>query len=109
MRPARDGLAPFLAATTFHDPRVPVVCNVDARPLSAGAAAREALVRQVDSPVRWVESIRWMAAEAVAGPFVEVGPGAVLAGLVRRIVDGQRPLTAGEADGLDDLLAGIGA
>jgi [acyl-carrier-protein] S-malonyltransferase len=109
MRPARDGLAPFLAATTFHDPRVPVVCNVDARPLGAGAAAREALVRQVDSPVRWVESIRWMAEEAGAGTFVEVGPGAVLAGLVRRIVDGQRPLTVGEADGLDDLLARIGA
>src|SRR5206468_9810743 len=65
MRPARDGMAPLLAATSFHDPRVPVVSNVDAVPVASGNAAREALERQIDSPVRWVESVRWM--EDVAG------------------------------------------
>ncbi len=85
MEPARLGLAPLLEETTFRDPVVPVVTNVDARPVSTGAEAREALVRQVDGPVRWVESVEWMIGSGGATSFVEVGPGAVLTGLVRRI------------------------
>jgi [acyl-carrier-protein] S-malonyltransferase len=85
MKPAREGLAPLLAETEFADPRMPVVCNVDAAPVTTGAVAREALVRQVDQPVRWVESVRCMVGEAGVERFVEVGPGAVLAGLIRRI------------------------
>ncbi|HVR74876.1 MAG TPA: ACP S-malonyltransferase, partial [Planctomycetota bacterium] len=107
MRPAREGLEPRLRETSFLDPEVPVVSNVDARPVRDGAAARDALIRQVDSPVRWVESVRWMAGEGGAARFVEIGPGAVLSGLVRRILDGPRPVPAGEVDGLDDLLARI--
>ena len=61
MAPARAGLAPHLERTTFAEPAMPVVSNVDAQPLSEGAAARDALVRQVDGSVRWVESVRWMA------------------------------------------------
>ncbi|HET9211850.1 MAG TPA: ACP S-malonyltransferase, partial [Thermoanaerobaculia bacterium] len=48
MRPAREGMAPLLAATTFKDPRIPVVTNVDAAPVTTGEAARDALVRQID-------------------------------------------------------------
>ena len=107
MRPAREGLEPRLRETEFLDPEVPVVSNVDARPVADGAAAREALIRQVDSPVRWVESVRWMAGEAGAARFLEVGPGSVLSGLVRRILDGIRPVPVGEAEGLDDVLAKI--
>ncbi|HVS16202.1 MAG TPA: ACP S-malonyltransferase [Thermoanaerobaculia bacterium] len=84
MAPAREGLSPMLEATAFADPRVPVVCNVDATPVTTGAAARDALVRQIESPVRWVESVAAMIASGV-NRFVEVGPGAVLAGLVKRI------------------------
>jgi [acyl-carrier-protein] S-malonyltransferase len=107
MAPAREGLAPLLAATTFRDPTVPVVTNVDARPVRSGDAAREALVRQVDSPVRWVESVSWMAGEGGAGRFLEVGPGSVLCGLVKRIVAGSRPLPCGEPEGLQQLLAAL--
>src|SRR6185295_6619493 len=57
MRPAREGMAPLLAATEFRDPQVPVVTNVDAAPVTTGEAARDALVRQIDSPVRWMESV----------------------------------------------------
>src|SRR4051812_44323336 len=53
MRPAREGLEPMLRATEFRDPRVPVVTNVDARPVKTGDEARESLIRQIDSPVRW--------------------------------------------------------
>jgi [acyl-carrier-protein] S-malonyltransferase len=84
MAPARAGLTPLLEAIEFADPRVPVFCNVDARALGTGAEARDALIRQIEGAVRWVESIVAMV-DAGASRFVEVGPGAVLAGLVKRI------------------------
>jgi [acyl-carrier-protein] S-malonyltransferase len=96
MRPAREAMAELLARADFRDPQVPVVTNVDARPATTAAAARDALVRQIDSPVRWVESVAWMAAEAGVATFLEVGPGNVLAGLVRRIATGST--AAGVAD-----------
>ena len=85
MRPARDGLEPVLRETALRDPVVPVVTNVDARPVATGDAARDALVRQIDSPVRWVESVEWMTDEAGVTAFVEVGPGSVLLNTVKRI------------------------
>jgi [acyl-carrier-protein] S-malonyltransferase len=105
MRPAREGLAPMLAATPFADPRVPVVSNVDAVPVLNGAAAREALERQIDSPVRWVESVQWMEDVAGVEVFVEVGPGNVLAGLTRRIVREARVTNVADPDHLQKLLS----
>ena len=84
MAPARAGLTPMLEQTKFSDPRVPVFSNVDARALTTGPAARDALIRQIEGAVRWVESVTAMIG-AGATRFVEVGPGAVLAGLVKRI------------------------
>ncbi|HXT50208.1 MAG TPA: ACP S-malonyltransferase, partial [Thermoanaerobaculia bacterium] len=107
MRPAREGLAPLLAATPFADPRVPVVSNVDAVPVLNGAAAREALERQIDSPVRWVESVQWMEDVAGVEVFVEVGPGNVLCGLVKRIGREGRPAFCGEPEGLPELIASL--
>jgi [acyl-carrier-protein] S-malonyltransferase len=104
MAPARKALEPMLEATSFADPAVPVVTNVDALPVRTGEQARRALARQVDSPVRWVESVGWMAQEGGAERWVEVGPGSVLSGLVRRILPGAHPVAAGEADSLRDLL-----
>jgi [acyl-carrier-protein] S-malonyltransferase len=103
MLPARQGLAPDLAATRFDDPRWPVVVNVDARAVVGGAAARDALLRQIDGPVRWVESVRTLAAEQGVDRFVEVGPGAVLTGLVRRIVPAAETLSLAEPDALEKL------
>jgi len=100
MAPARAGLAPRLAETAFRDPAVPVVTNVDAVPAGSGAAARDALERQIDSPVRWVESIEWMIDEGGVEAFVEVGPGSVLLNTIKRI----RPEAARiELRGPDDL------
>jgi len=87
MRPARLAMAELLEATTFQDPRIPVVTNVDAQPVTTGGAARDALIRQIDSPVRWVESVRWMAGPGRVQRLLEVGPGAVLSGLNRRIAE----------------------
>ncbi|MEZ5332408.1 MAG: ACP S-malonyltransferase, partial [Thermoanaerobaculia bacterium] len=99
MAPAREGLTPDLASVSFADPDPPVVVNIDARPVDDGAGARDALVRQIDGPVRWVESVEWMASEGGIERFIEVGPGSVLRGLVRKIVAGAT--TAGIAEPSD--------
>jgi [acyl-carrier-protein] S-malonyltransferase len=105
MRPAREALTPLLEDTEFRDPRVPVMTNVDAAPATTGAAARQALARQVDSPVRWVESIERLAADLGVGRFVEIGPGAVLTGLVRRIARDAEAVSLAEPAALQGLLA----
>jgi [acyl-carrier-protein] S-malonyltransferase len=84
MAPARERLRPLLESTRFSDASIPVVTNVDGRPETRGSALEDALVRQVDAPVRWVESVRALAAAGV-DRGIEIGPGNVLAGLVRRI------------------------
>jgi [acyl-carrier-protein] S-malonyltransferase len=88
MSPARELLKPLLEEVTFGEPRLPVVCNVDAQPVVDGAGAREALIRQVDAAVRWVDSVLLMAEMFSVDTFVEVGPGSVLSGLGRRIIRG---------------------
>lgn len=101
MKPAEDRLAPALRALAAADPRVPVVANVDAEPKRDGAASIEALIRQVSSPVRWEDVVKRLVAEG-AKTFVELGPGTVLAGLIRKIeagvavisVDGEKGLAA---------------
>jgi [acyl-carrier-protein] S-malonyltransferase len=87
MAPARERLRPLLEEAPFADAGIPVVTNVDARSESRGDLLRDALLRQVDAPVRWVESVRLLAREGV-DRALEIGPGNVLSGLVRRIEKG---------------------
>ncbi|MGQ0733035.1 MAG: ACP S-malonyltransferase [Acidobacteriota bacterium] len=87
MKPAEERLARDLRALAVSDPRVPVVANVDAEPKLDGEAAVEALIRQVSAPVRWEDVVRRLVADGVTA-FVEVGPGSVLSGLVRKIAPG---------------------
>lgn len=87
MRPAQERLAPELRAAATRDPRVPVIANVDAAPRTTAAAAIDALVAQVSRPVRWEDSVNRLVAEGVT-TFVEVGPGTVLSGLVKKIARG---------------------
>jgi [acyl-carrier-protein] S-malonyltransferase len=84
MKPAEDRLAPELRALTTADPRVPIVANADGLPKRTAAEAIDALVRQVSSPVRWDAVVARLASEGVT-TYVEVGPGTVLSGLVRKI------------------------
>lgn len=105
MRPARLGMEEPLGAAPFADPAVPVVTNVDAAPAATAAAARDALVRQIDGPVRWVESVRWMDEVAGVGLYLELGPGTVLAGLVRRIAPAAAVASLGEPQQVEKLLA----
>ncbi len=107
MRPAREALEPLLADADFSDPKVPVVTNVDAAPVTLGEAARDALARQVDGPVRWVESIQWMIGPGTVDTLLEVGFGKVLTGLGKRIEKSVawKPLPAPTA--ISDLLADL--
>ena len=84
MRPAQDRLAIDLLAIRFEDLQIPVVTNVDARAVTAGNEARDALVRQVSQTVRWLESVEFLIDHGVQS-FIEIGPGKVLSGLVRQI------------------------
>jgi [acyl-carrier-protein] S-malonyltransferase len=104
MRPAREAMAGLLTDTVFADPRVPVISNVDAAPVTTGAAARDALIRQIDSPVRWVESVLLMAETFGVTTFVEVGPGTVLSGMNRRIAVGTVCAAVGDPDLLRKFL-----
>jgi [acyl-carrier-protein] S-malonyltransferase len=102
MKPAEDRLAPELRALTVQAPRRPVVANIDAEPKGDGAAAVEALVRQVSGAVRWEAVVRRLASEGVR-TYVEVGPGTVLAGLVRKIDRDARVASLEDPAGLDGL------
>lgn len=86
MKPAADKLAVALEKMTFNAPSVPVVNNVDVKCESDAAAIRHALVRQLYSPVRWTECVEFMASQGIT-QLLEMGPGKVLTGLTKRIVD----------------------
>ena len=101
MAPARERLTPLLEGVEFRDPEVPVVANVSAEAVRLGAELRTGLVRQVDAPVRWVESIQNMRSRFAVEEFVEVGPGSVLCGLVRRIDRGATTISLSEPERYD--------
>jgi [acyl-carrier-protein] S-malonyltransferase len=84
MMPAQEKMAGPLRATTFNDLSIPIINNVDAALVTGGPQACEALIRQISAPVRWTDIIRTMFEQSV-DTFVEVGPGKVLAGLVKSI------------------------
>lgn len=107
MKPAEEKLSPFLDAAPFRDLKLPVVTNVDAGPNVDPGAAREALRRQVCSPVRWVESVEVLSRSAEMA--IEVGPGSVLAGLAKRIARDWPVRTTSDAAGLTKLLSELGA
>jgi len=100
MAPAAERLAPELRALAAQDPRVPVVANVDAEPKRSAVDAIEALVRQVASPVRWDAVVARLASEG-ATTYVEVGPGTVLSGLVRKIHRDAAVVSFGDPRDLD--------
>ena len=101
MKPAEDRLAPELRSLSSRDPEIPIVANVDAEPKRAAGTAIEALIAQVSLPVRWESVVRRLASEGVT-TYVEVGPGTVLSGLIRKI---HREATVVSFASPDDLAA----
>jgi len=84
MQPAQERLAVDLDRIPFKNLATPIVTNVDAKAIDLGAEARDALVRQVSQPVRWLQSVEFLISQGVQ-TLVEIGPGKVLSGLVRQI------------------------
>jgi [acyl-carrier-protein] S-malonyltransferase len=107
MKPAEDRLAPLLRALPVHDPRIPVVANVDAELKTKAADAVEALIRQVSSPVRWEDVVKRLVAEG-ARTFVELGPGSVLAGLVKKIDRSVTVASVEDVTGVEELTRSLG-
>ncbi len=105
MRPSEPGLRAALDAAGFTDPRVPIYSNVDAQPSRSAASARDALLRQLTAPVRWLDVVRRLAETHPQALFVEMGPGAVLTGLTKRIAPGVATATCGTAAEVEALLA----
>jgi [acyl-carrier-protein] S-malonyltransferase len=103
MMPAQQRLEPDLRGAKFSDLRIPLITNVDAEAISTGDEARDALIRQVTQPVRWLDSVHEMI-EADVTIFVEVGPGKVLAGLLRQIDRSVRGLNVEDAASLHATL-----
>ena len=104
MKPAADKLANDLNSIAFHTAVIPVVNNVDVVVASDAAAIKDALVRQLYSPVRWTESIEFLAAQGV-DRVIELGAGKVLSGLIKRINKELNTASATDVASLKDALA----
>jgi [acyl-carrier-protein] S-malonyltransferase len=108
MAPAEKGLAPILATLPFPDPSIPLINNVDASPVRTGAECRDGLLRQVCAPVRWQAAVERLAGEGVT-TFVEVGPGTVLSGLIRKIAKDATVLNVEDPQSLEKTCIALGA
>lgn len=84
MQPAAAGMAEALNAFTFRHPSVPIIANCTGQPLTTGESVRQELLQQVCRPVQWLRSVQYLLSEGVS-TFVEIGPGRVLAGLIKSI------------------------
>jgi [acyl-carrier-protein] S-malonyltransferase len=103
MGPAAAGLAEAIARAPFTDPQFPVYSNVLAEPAGTADEARDLLARQLTAPVRWTQLVRAIDARFPAALWVELGPGAVLSGLVARLVRGARTLACGTPSDVEKL------
>jgi [acyl-carrier-protein] S-malonyltransferase len=107
MEVAAAGLKAALDAAPIASTHFPVYSNVSAYPAVGSADAKKLLLRQLTSPVRWTELVRHMAEDVPDALYVEMGPGAVLSTLVKRIIPGARTMTCGTAAEVDQLIGAL--
>jgi len=107
MQGAREKVAHALANLPMRAPKVPVVSNVTARPAAGVEEIKDLLVQQVTSPVRWSESMQWLISQGF-GRFIELGPGNVLGGLMRRINQDVEMLSVSDSATLDATVKNCG-
>ncbi|MDH5638948.1 MAG: ACP S-malonyltransferase [Nitrospinota bacterium] len=100
MKPAQEGLAEFMEDMTINDPKFPIIRNVDAGLSTTAAQVRQGLIEQVTGCVRWVDSMARLSAEGVA-EGLEIGPGKVLTGLMKRIDRSFKMSIAGETQDIE--------
>ena len=104
MAPAVDGLHDALTDVHFADPAFPIIANASGEAVRTGTDAKRLLIDQLTAPVRWVACMRGAAALVPGARFLEVGPGNVLSGLLKRIVPGATAVPLGTADEVEAFL-----
>jgi len=104
METAADGLARAIEDTPFRNPRFPVYANVNAEAVTLAERARWVLLQQLTRPVRWTDEIEAISAKNPDAVYVEMGPGSVLTGLVKKIAPGVKTMTCGTVAEVNQLL-----
>jgi [acyl-carrier-protein] S-malonyltransferase len=102
MQPAADGLSAIISSLSFKDPEVPVIANTSAQPLTGGQAIKEELMRQLCNSVRWQSSMQYIINQGVT-TFIEIGPGNVLTGLLKRLNKDIKGLNVGTLAELENM------
>jgi [acyl-carrier-protein] S-malonyltransferase len=103
MQPAVDGMAEIIATLSFAEPAVPIIGNTTAQPLTTANSVKEELLRQLCNCVQWQRSVEYMVTDGVS-TFIELGPGKVLAGLIKRIDKDVKIVNIGDADAIRRLV-----
>lgn len=106
MQPAVDGMAEVMATLSFSQPAVPIIGNTTAQPLVTAEAIKQELLTQLCHCIQWQRSVEYMARDGVA-TFIEIGPGKVLAGLIKRIDKGVKILNIGDAKTVKNIAEGV--
>jgi len=106
MQPAVDGMAEIMATLKFNNPTVPIVGNTTAKPLTTAEAVKEELLNQLCNCVQWQRSVEYMVNDGVSN-FIEIGPGRVLAGLIKRIDRSVKITNIGDAEAVKNLAQGL--
>jgi len=106
MQPAVDGMAEIIATLSFAEPAVPIIGNTSAQPLVTAESIKEELLRQLCHCIQWQRSVEYMAADEVA-TFIEIGPGEVLAGLIKRIDKNAKIINIGDAEAVNNVAQGV--
>ncbi|MFH0768705.1 MAG: ACP S-malonyltransferase [Chloroflexota bacterium] len=102
MQPAVDGLSRTIATLNFRDPAIPIIANVTAKPLTNAEQIKTELINQLCNGVQWQRSIEYMVNDGV-DTFIEIGPGKVLSGLIKRINKNVNTLNIGDAEAIKNL------
>ena len=103
MQPAREGLAKVLAGIKFNDPKVPLIANTSAEPLTKAEQIGPELTNQLLNGVQWQKSVEYMLKEGV-NTFAEIGPGKVLTGLIKRIKRDVNVLNIGDVQTIGEIV-----
>jgi [acyl-carrier-protein] S-malonyltransferase len=106
MQPAVDGMAEIIATLSFNQPTVPIIGNTTAQPLTTAEAVKDELLKQLCNCVQWQRSVEYMLGDGVAS-FIELGPGRVLAGLIKRIDRDVNIINVGDAEAVNNIAAGV--
>ena len=102
MQPAVEGLTKYLDETEFKDPTIPIIANTTGQPITTGAAVKTELRDQLNNPVQWQRSIEYIYGQGVP-TFIEIGPGQVLTGLIKRINKEARTINLNTLDSIKVL------